>query len=50
MMQFLGLTWTLLLALYTSVASAVQPITVQGADFVNTVTNSRFQIIGVAYE
>ena len=49
-MQFFGLTSTLLLALYASIASAVQPIKVQGSDFVNTVTNNRFQIIGVAYE
>lgn len=28
---------------------AVQPIKVQGSDFVNTVTNDRFQIIGVAF-
>ena len=37
------------IALLISVAYAVQPIKVQGADFVNSVTNARFQIIGVAY-
>lgn len=37
-----------LLVLCISIASAVQNIKVQGADFVNTVTVNRFQIIGVA--
>lgn len=38
-----------LLALFFSLASAVQPVKVQGADFINSVTNRRIQIIGVAY-
>ncbi|MCJ1470591.1 hypothetical protein MMC07_009237 [Pseudocyphellaria aurata] len=38
------------IVLYNSFASAVQPITVQGSNFVNSVTNDRFQIIGVAYQ
>lgn len=39
-----------LLALFLSMSSAVQPVKVQGADFVNSVTNKRFQVIGVAYD
>lgn len=39
-----------LVALFGAVAAAVQPVKVQGSDFVNSVTNARFQIIGVAYE
>lgn len=36
-------------ALYASIALAVQPIKVQGSEFVNSVNNDRFEIIGVAY-
>ncbi|MCJ1414056.1 hypothetical protein MMC32_000381 [Xylographa parallela] len=39
-----------LFALWTSIAFAVQPIKVQGSEFVNSVTNQRFQVIGVAYQ
>ncbi|MCJ1397759.1 hypothetical protein MMC11_000955 [Xylographa trunciseda] len=39
-----------LFALWISRASAVQPIKVQGSDFVNSVSNQRFQVIGVAYQ
>lgn len=38
------------LALYASLTLAVQPIEVQGSDFVNSVTGDRLQIFGVAYE
>ena len=38
-----------LCVLSAALASAVQPIKVQGADYVNSVTGDRFQIIGVAY-
>ena len=33
-----------------AVASAVQSLKVSGSDFINSVTNARFQIIGIAYE
>lgn len=39
-----------LFALFTSLASAVAPITVQGSDFVNSANGDRFQIIGVDYQ
>ena len=39
-----------LFALWVSIASAVQPIKVQGSEFVNSITNQRFQVIGVAYD
>ncbi|KAI4214868.1 MAG: hypothetical protein LQ351_002581 [Letrouitia transgressa] len=35
---------------FVAVSSAVQPIKVQGADYVNSVSGDRFQIIGVAYQ
>lgn len=35
--------------LFVSLASAVQPIKVKGADFIHSVTNRRLQIIGAAY-
>ncbi|KAL8826512.1 MAG: hypothetical protein Q9170_007373 [Blastenia crenularia] len=37
-------------ALTISVASAVQNIKVQGADYVNNVTSDSFQILGIAYQ
>ncbi|KAA6407684.1 MAG: glycoside hydrolase family 72 [Lasallia pustulata] len=49
-MSTISKTAIALLLLYISIASAVQTIKVQGADFVSTVTNSRLQIIGVAYQ
>ena len=45
--QFLN-TFTALIALFASSVLAVSPLVVKGADFVNSVDNSRFQIIGVA--
>lgn len=36
-------------ALLASAAQAVTPVVVQGADFVNAISGSRFQMIGVAY-
>ncbi|MCJ1282943.1 hypothetical protein MMC26_002269 [Xylographa opegraphella] len=39
-----------LFALWVSIVFAVQPIEVQGSEFVNSVTNQRFQVIGVAYQ
>jgi hypothetical protein len=45
--QFLN-TFTALIALLASSVLAVSPLVVKGADFVNSVDNSRFQIIGVA--
>ncbi|RMZ85593.1 hypothetical protein DV737_g649, partial [Chaetothyriales sp. CBS 132003] len=39
-----------LAALFASSALAVTPLEVQGADFVNSVDGSRFQILGVAYQ
>ena len=45
------LKFTLVLfALWISIAFAVQPIKVQGSEFINSVTNQRFQVIGVAYD
>ena len=38
------------LSLYISLVQAVQPLIVEGSDFVNSVTKDRFQIIGVAYD
>ncbi|KAL2044377.1 hypothetical protein N7G274_003082 [Stereocaulon virgatum] len=46
-------TFSLILAillLYATFVSAVQNVKVQGADFVNSVTSNRLQIIGVAYQ
>ena len=40
---------TLLFAASVSLAAAVKPINVQGSNFVNTATNDRLHIIGVAY-
>ncbi len=37
-----------LVALLTSYALAVSPLVVKGSDFVNSVDDTRFQIIGVA--
>lgn len=37
-----------LVAFFTNYALAVSPLVVQGSDFVNSVDNTRFQIIGVA--
>lgn len=45
--QFLN-TITALAALFASSVLAVSPLVVKGADFVNSVDQSRFQIIGVA--
>ncbi|TVY49662.1 1,3-beta-glucanosyltransferase [Lachnellula occidentalis] len=39
-----------LLALCASTALAVQTLEIKGADFVNSVTGNRFQIVGVAYQ
>ncbi|KAL6249482.1 Glycolipid anchored surface protein 4 precursor [Rhinocladiella similis] len=39
-----------LVTLFTSYASAVAPLVVKGADFVNSIDDTRFQIIGVAYQ
>jgi len=36
--------------LLTSTAYGVSPVKVDGADFVNAVSGTRFQIIGVAYD
>lgn len=43
---------TTIVALFAllSIAFAVSPLIVQGADLVNSVSNARFQIIGVAYQ
>lgn len=35
------------IAVFASIASAVNPIVVQGSDFVDSVSKDRFQIIGV---
>ncbi|EXJ84693.1 hypothetical protein A1O3_05363 [Capronia epimyces CBS 606.96] len=43
-------TFLALVALFTSYAFAVSPLVVKGADFVNSVDGTRFQIIGVAYQ
>ncbi|KAI9724038.1 MAG: hypothetical protein M1812_000756 [Candelaria pacifica] len=48
--QQLHYTLFALVALFCSYAVAVQNLRVQGSDFVNNVTNARFQIIGVAYQ
>lgn len=37
-----------LVALFTSYAFAVAPLVVKGSDFVNSIDDARFQIIGVA--
>lgn len=39
-----------LLALYAQSAVAVRPIVIKGANFVNSVTGNRFQVVGVAYQ
>ncbi|KAG0651470.1 Glucan elongating glucanosyltransferase 2, partial [Hyphodiscus hymeniophilus] len=39
-----------LLALCANLVLAVQPITIKGSDFINSVTGNRFQIVGVAYQ
>ena len=36
-------------ALFISTALAVSPLKVQGSNFVDSVTNQRFEIIGVEY-
>ncbi|KAL2068875.1 hypothetical protein VTL71DRAFT_15213 [Oculimacula yallundae] len=41
---------TAILALLATTTLAVQPITIKGADLVNSVTGARFQIVGVAYQ
>lgn len=46
-MQFKAMFFALV-ALFTSYASAVAPLVVKGADFVNSIDDTRFQIIGVA--
>lgn len=40
-------TLAAIVAIFSAIASAVQPIEVQGSDFVNSVTKAGFQIIGV---
>ncbi|KAK7425263.1 Glycolipid anchored surface protein 4 precursor [Neonectria magnoliae] len=39
-----------LMALAASVVSAVQPLEIQGTDFVNPKTGNKFQIVGMAYQ
>jgi hypothetical protein len=39
-----------LLALGAPLAAAVTSIDIKGADFINTKTNDRFQLLGVAYQ
>ncbi|KAI5467043.1 Glucanosyltransferase-domain-containing protein [Mariannaea sp. PMI_226] len=39
-----------LLALGASVVNAVQPLTIQGNQFVNSKTGKRFQVVGMAYQ
>lgn len=41
-------TLVALVALFASYVVAVTPLVVQGADFVNSVDSTRFQMIGVA--
>ncbi|KAF2690419.1 glycoside hydrolase family 72 protein [Lentithecium fluviatile CBS 122367] len=41
---------TALVAIFTSVAHAVHPVSIQGQDFIDTVTKKRFQIVGVDYQ
>lgn len=43
-------TFLSLLALCANLVFAVQPITIKGSDFINSVTGDRFQILGVAYQ
>jgi len=43
-------TFLALVALFTTYAFAVSPLVVKGSDFVNSVDDTRFQIIGVAYQ
>ena len=45
----LNLAILVFLSYCINLISAVQNVKVQGADFVNNVTNSRFQILGLAY-
>ncbi|KZF19370.1 glycoside hydrolase family 72 protein [Xylona heveae TC161] len=40
----------LFVALFASLAAAVQPVIVKGSDFVNSQSGDRFEIIGVAYQ
>ncbi|KAG9230387.1 Glucanosyltransferase-domain-containing protein [Amylocarpus encephaloides] len=40
----------ILLALQATTTLAVQPLIIQGADFVNAKTGNRYQILGVAYQ
>lgn len=47
LLQF-SLALLALVASFTSYVSAVSPIEVRGADFVNAVDGTRFQMIGVA--
>lgn len=35
-------------SLFTSYVSAVTPLIVEGADFINSIDGARFQVIGVA--
>ncbi|KAL2444023.1 1,3-beta-glucanosyltransferase gel2 [Exophiala dermatitidis] len=49
-MAQLRATFLVLVALFTSFTYAVSPLVVKGADFVNSVDDTRFQIIGVAYQ
>ncbi|KIX00041.1 uncharacterized protein Z518_10968 [Rhinocladiella mackenziei CBS 650.93] len=44
------MTFLALIALCTTYAFAVSPLVVKGSDFVNSVDDTRFQIIGVAYQ
>lgn len=39
-----------LLALHATAALAVQPLVIEGSDFVNSKTGNRYQILGVAYQ
>jgi len=40
----------LCVSLFANIAIAVQPLVIEGPDFVNSVTGDRFQIVGVAYQ
>ena len=35
---------------YSSIVSSVQNVRVEGSEFINNVTSSRFQILGIAYQ
>jgi hypothetical protein len=41
---------SLILTLSATLAAAVQPIVIEGTDFINAATGNRVQIVGVAYQ